>query len=236
MTLRRLAAAALLAVASPLAAGAQATLTFPSSLANPVAGGYYVGPYAPATFVSAVGQARTLSVLCLDFLNEVYLGDQYQVNVTSLGGGASNQVPDTRHPGAVGTYRKAAWLGSLFSSTPTTGWGSVQYAMWNLFTPTDAPDDVDSPGYLALADLAESHDYGAFDYQGRHYDAVDMSRYWVLTDVTAEGRALGGKQEFITTSDIALGPTNTVPEPGTLVLILTGAGAIGVLAWRRVRA
>src|SRR5438045_996777 len=168
MCLRRLALAAFL-VAAPVTAGAQ-TLTFASSLNNPVSGGYYVGPYGNATFVSALGQASTVSVMCVDFLNEVYFGDHYQVNVTNLGGTPS--LADTRHPDALTTYREGAWLGSLFATTPQSGWGSVQYAMWNLFSPAQAPDDAPSNAYLALASVAASHDFGAFDYAGQHYAAV----------------------------------------------------------------
>jgi hypothetical protein len=227
--------AALLAAPLP-AVAQQATLTFPGGLNNPVAGNVYVGPYGPAPFVSALGQPSTLYVLCVDFLNEVNFGDHYAVNVTNLGGAGRNTVEDTRHPGDVATYRKAAWLGSLFSSTPTNLWGSVHYAVWNLFTPAEAPDDARSAQYLALADVAASNDYGAFDYQGAHYGAVDMTQYWVLTDVDAEGRALGGKQEFVVNSADALGPTATVPEPGTLLLVGSGVAAVAFLAWRRRRA
>jgi hypothetical protein len=235
MSFRRLVLAALLAAPLP-AAAQQATLTFPRSLNNPVAGNIYVGPYGPASFVSALGQASTVNVLCVDFLNEVNYGDHYAVNVTNLGGGAWNTVDDTRHPGDVATYRKAAWLGSLFSSTPTTLWGSVHYAVWNLFTPAQAPDDARSGQYLALADVAASHNYGAFDYQGTHYGAVDMTQYWVLTDVNAEGRALGGEQEFVVSSATPLGAAATVPEPGTLLLVGTGAAAVAFVMWRRRRA
>jgi hypothetical protein len=243
MSFRRFVLAALLAAPLPAVAqqatpqaSPQATLTFPGSLNNPVAGNIYVGPYGPASFVSALGQASMVNVLCVDFLNEVNFGDHYAVNVTNLGGGGWNTVEDTRHPGDVATYRKAAWLGSLFSSTPTTLWGSVHYAVWNLFTPAQAPDDARSAQYLALADVAASNDYGAFDYQGTHYGAVDMTQYWVLTDVNAEGRALGGKQEFVVSSATPLGPSATVPEPGTLLLVGSGAAVVAFLAWRRRRA
>ena len=232
MTLRRFALAALLA-AVPGAARAQATLTFPSHLNNPIAGNYYVGPYGPATFVSGLGQASMINVLCVDFLNEVNFGDHYTVDVTNLGGGSWNAVTDTRHPGAADTYRKGAWLSTLFATTPTTGWGSVAYAEWNLFTPAQAPDDATSGQYLALANVAAQNDYGAFDYQGTHYDAVDMSQFWVLTDVNAVGKTTGGKQEFIVQSDTPLGPTATVPEPESLVFVVTGVVALAFVGWRR---
>jgi hypothetical protein len=228
MSLRRLALVALLAV--PTAAGAQ-TLTFASSLNNPVSAGYYVGPYGNATFVSALGQSSTLSVLCVDFLNEVYFGDHYQVNVTNLG--TSSALSDTRHPGALTTYRKAAWLGSLFATTPQAGWGSLQYAEWNLFTPAQAPDDAASASYLHLADVAATHDFGAFDDAGAHYDAVNMANYWVLTDVNARGLAAGGKQEFLVDSTA---PLSSVPEPGMLLLVASGLASMLAVRWVRRRA
>jgi hypothetical protein len=232
MNLRRLALAALLA-ATPGVVRAQATLTFPSSLNNPIAGNYYVGPYGPAKFVSALGQVSSINVLCIDFLNEVNFGDHYTVDVTNLGGGSANTVVDTRHPGAAATYREGAWLSTLFATTPTSGWGSVQYAEWNLFTPAQAPDDAKSGQYLTLANVAAQHDYGAFDYQGTHYNAVDMSQFWVLTDVNAVGNTTSGKQEFIVQSTTPLGPTATVPEPESLVFVLTGVAALAFVGWRR---
>ena len=232
MSFRRLALLAAVVVASiaPGVARAQSALTFASSLSNPVASGHYVGPYS-ATFTSAVGQSTGLSVFCVDFLNHVGFDDHYQVAVTNLGAPMGPLV-DTRHPGALDQYRRAAWMGSLFASAPTSSWSSIQYAMWNVFTPAEAPDDALSPYITQAADVAAANGYGAFDYYGVHFDAVDMSRYSVITDVDANGLATGGHQEFITGDPL---PTSTVPEPATLVMFGTGFAITAAVLRRRHR-
>jgi hypothetical protein len=227
MRLRRLALLAVIAALPGVARG-QDALTFAHSLSNPVAGGYYVGPYS-ATFTPAIGQASGISIICVDFLNHVGYDDHYGVNVTRLG--AASSLVDTRHPGQLDAYRKAAWMGSLFQIAPQDYWGSIQYAIWNVFTPADAPDDALSPYVAQAADVAASHGYGAFDYYGVHFDAVDMSRWSVVTDVAAAGLASGGHQEFLT-SDI---PSAAVPEPATVALVGTGFGAVMLVMRRRRR-
>lgn len=231
----RRAAAALVALLAlgPTSAESQGTLTFGSSLNNPVASGNYVGPYAGASFLNAVGQSQVISVICVDFLNHVAFGDRYTVSLNNLGG--SDDLAESRHPGAMLTYRKAAWLGSLFGARPQSAWGSVHHAIWNLFTPAEAPEYGSSNEYLALADRAAASGFAAFDDGGVHYDAVDMTNYWVLTDVAAAGRAVGGRQEFIA---ILPPPSVTslvaVPEPGTLALVVSGAlGVVGLVLRER---
>lgn len=227
VTMRRLLLAALLAL--PAAARAQGTLTFASSLNNPVANNVYVGPYGGATFVNAVGQSQLVAVLCVDYLNHVGWNDSYAVSVNSLGG--VDDLSESRHPGAMLTYRKAAWLGSLFGTRSQTDWGSIHHAIWNLFTPVEAPEYGQSNAYLALADVAASYDFGAFDDGSVHYDAVDMSRWTLLTDVAAAGQSLGGHQEFLVESGPSIA---AVPEPSTLALIGTGLlGVIGLVLRER---
>ncbi len=226
---RRTAATLLALAALAPAVRAQGTLTFANSLNNPVAGGNYVGPYGGASFVNAVGQSQTIAVICIDFVNHINYGDQYAVSVNGLGG--ADDLSESRHPGAMLTYRKAAWLGSLFSTKPRTaeGWGPVHYAIWNLFTPAAAPEFGQSNEYLALADRAASVGFAAFDEAGVHYDAVDMSRAWLITDVAAAGRATGGRQEFIAMTST---PLVAVPEPNTLFLVATGAFGVAGLVVR----
>lgn len=213
------------------AQGADAELTFASSLAgNPVAGGIYVGPYS-SLITPAVGQARTVSVICVDFLNHVNFNDRYEIAITGLGN-ALDPLTDTRHPRQMASYRKAAWMSSLFATAPTSDWGSIHFAIWNVFTPAQAPDDAWSPYIAQVADVAASNNYGAFDYGGVHYAAVDMSRYSVLTDVAATGLATGGHQEFITSE---LPPSITTPEPATIAFVATGLGIAGLAARNRRR-
>ena len=67
--------------------------------------GYYVGPY--------YGELGQLSVVldCVDFANDVYFGQQWAVNLSSIDTQAD--LANTRYGGranAVQLYQEAAWL------------------------------------------------------------------------------------------------------------------------------
>ena len=183
--LRSLVGAAAMALSATVAA-AQTTVTYLGSPTGSHDGTHFVGPMA-GTLQSAPGSAQSVTMFCIDILNQVSEGDTWTGVLTSLADPAAS-LASTRHaaasdPMAMTKYRTAAWLTSQFGLQPTVAWGDIQHAIWNLWAPGQyAANSWDAAGASAAA-----AGFAGFDFSG----------YSVLTDVTAIGQALGGAQEFI---------------------------------------
>lgn len=199
-------AALLIAGGSTLADTVPATFT---GVSGASAFGYDVGPYygtvngAPVTFY------------CVDFANDVYIGETWEANLTPLDG--SSDLSNTRYGGAVDLpnaltlYREAAWLTTQYAANPSDE-GEIQATIWQLFD-RDAP----TPSSDQWLQLAEAN-----------YTNLDFSRYEVVTNegpVTEKGQV----QEFI------IDPA-PVPEAPSLVLFGTALILANIALRRRIRA
>ena len=192
----------LLAVAllAPVAQADTVTFTGVNGVHN---GQFYVSPY----YGTINGTPVTL--FCVDYRNSVHIGQTWQANLSTLTNGSN--LSDTRYGGvanALALYQQAAWLTTQFAANPTD-YVNIQYALWNLFTPS-APDTAGSNAWLAAA-LA-------------NYGSIDLSGFRIVTNVapvTLSGR--DQVQEFIT----------VVPEPGSLLLFGSGLAAIAGVIRRR---
>jgi len=165
---------------------------------------YYVSPY--------YGTLNGVQVVlyCVDIRNSVHVGQTWQANLSTLTNGSD--LSNTRYGGAANAlalYQQAAWLTTQFASH-TNDYVNLQYALWNLFTPS-APDTVGSNAWLQQAAL--------------NYSTINLSNFRIITNVAPV--TLSGSnqvQEFIT----------VVPEPASLVLFGSGMAALaGVIRRRR---
>lgn len=171
-------------------------------------GQYYVSPY------TGTMNGQTVTLFCVDIINEVNFGQTWQANVTNL---ASGNLSNTRYgdsaisPVAVNAgilYAEAAWLTTQFASNPSD-YVSLQYALWDLMNPGSAPTSYGNVQHW-------------LDFAAANYGSIDPSQFEIITNV-GPVTLTGQVQEFIIRT----------PEPGTLALLLCGLLALTVLVSRR---
>lgn len=197
--------ATLALVAAPLAAQTiKVTEPYGVGASSGVAShGVYVGPYT-GVLSGAGGLDGTIDVFCDDYLDQINVGDSWGVNLTNLG---ADPLTNTRF-GAVsnaGTrYLEAAWLASQFGSAPTTDWGAIHAAIWNIMTPG-------SPNTSAWSESAQVQFW--LTAAANSYGTVNPFEWYVLTPSSDPVSGYG--QEFLIR-------VNATPEPATLILLGTG--------------
>lgn len=171
-----------------------------------VNGGYgvQVGPYVGRFTTPTTPQ---FSIYCVDYNH--YAKDQW-VNVTALNAGA---LPNTRLED-YGDYQQAAYLASLFDTAPTSAWGAIHAAIWNITSGVAVGDAAQRNYYLGLA----AANAASFSTQG----------WYVLSPLNADGGAHDGTgQEFLMRSV-------SVPEPASFLLLASGLLFLAAASRKRV--
>jgi hypothetical protein len=172
-------------------------------------GHYYVSPY----YGTLNGSPVTL--YCVDIANTVHFNQVWQANLSTITN-VSN-LSNTRYgslPNGLAHYQQAAWLINQFP-THSSDYVNLQYALWNLFNPSLAPDSAGSNAWLALA--------------AANFGSMSFGNFRVVTNV-APVYLTGQVQEFI-----IIVPPSPVPEPATLALFGSGLIAIATAVRRRSR-
>jgi hypothetical protein len=167
--------------------------------------GVQVGPYT-ASFTTPT--SPVFSVYCVDYSH--YAKDQW-VNVTGLD--PAGNLDNTRLK-EYAEYQKAAYLASLFDTAPTTSWGGIHAAIWNITSGVSEGDAVLRDYYYGLASA--------------HASAFSTEGWYVLSPSNPNGGAFDGTgQEFLMR-------TASVPEPATFILLASGLLFLAALSRRQL--
>jgi hypothetical protein len=179
-------------------------------------GVYYVSPYT-GTMNYGTSSAQSVTLFCVDINNEVQFGQTWSANITSL---ASNNYSNTRYGngsvnpnlGAINPqtlYQEAAWLVTQFASNPGD-YVSLQYALWDLMTPTAEPTGYSDADGITVGNWLAS--------ATANYSTINPTDFAVITNVGPLAYS-GQVQEFVVRT----------PEPATVLLLLLGMALMFLL-------
>ena len=121
-------------------------------------------------------------------------------------------------PDALTLYEEAGWLLLETQSNGINQWKDMNYAAWHIFDP-NSPLDSGAAAWLAAAEVEA----------GKGFPGVDFNLVDIITPVDQYNPDPHSMQEFLFINT-GVGPTAphdpVTPEPGTLVLLGTGALAV----------
>jgi hypothetical protein len=219
-----------------------AAASYPAGTPN-----FYVSPYAGLlNYDQATGTGTSVSLNCVDYFHEVYVGDVWTANVTNLGAASSNLnlLSNTRYGhfadpsspydalaygNVLQLYKQAAWLTLQYDANPGSTpdkTRAIQSAIWTLFNGLDG-SAADGPWFNGTGTTMNDSQWWVVE-SGKAQNQLataDLQYFSVITDNTSPW-ASDSKQEFL---------VHTTPEPSTIILMLTGGIALLVVVRRRQR-
>jgi hypothetical protein len=185
-------------------------------------GSYYVYPY-----VFSVNGAGSVSMVCDDFNDEIYMYETWQANVYTLAQVLSGTPGDGQmnvSSGSLATTRSQAYIDAAYlyqqlvlpANNDQTDAVNLNHTIWALF--------AGDTGYNSDAGVqywfTQAQTYAAAAYASGSLNNVDFYTPVAGTQPSGDGTP----QEFIGTS---------VPEPTSLALLGVGLIGLGVISRKR---
>jgi hypothetical protein len=173
-----------------------------------------------------------LFVMCDDYIHGGRPGLTWDANITQLGSDNISLARFNRISGPTSLtpltlYEEAGWILLQTQVTSSSQFQSMNYAVWHIFDPA-APLVGDAQFWLNEA-MAQAQ---------MHFPGSDFNKVYIITPVNQYDPDPQDPQEFLalgTDSGLIIHPPagETVPEPGTLVLL--GGGALALIGRKFLR-
>lgn len=202
---------------SAAAQAAPVTLTLTGAGSN-VMGGVYIGPYTAKD-----SSGNSFPIICDDFASDSFINETWTANVSTFDDLSGTKFGATDPNG----YNEAAWLSNKLLDPSVTGAtaGAIQFAIWQIFTPT-------AFNSLSGTNLTNAQSW-LQQALNQTYTAGEFSNFIIFTPTGAAPSCAGYSnnqcpssppQEFIT----------RVPEPATLPLLAIGFAAVFLVRSRKL--
>lgn len=168
-------------------------------------GGVYADPY-----YGTVNGGSPITIVCDDFSHDTSIGETWTATISNFSDLSSARFQQGTPAATLQSYDEAAYLYNQLLSHPSQ-YGDISFAIWGLFTPSAQHSSGFTSNSAFWLNQAKS----------QTFTPGEFSNFLVLTPTNSRANS---PQEFITAT----------PEPGTIVLMITGLAA-GCLLYEKKR-
>ncbi len=183
----------------------------------------YVYPYD----FSVDGSSATTQLMCLNFNNDITMGESWSVNVDTVAQAANGNST------LLTDYEEQAWLYSQI--TPSTSQSQqtlIQFAVWDILDPSGVGTSSDPYWNANSTDILNLINQASTAVGGESPDFFNQFAIYVPDHDSSYYTAANGYPDGVPQTFIGASPT---PEPGSLALLGTGLLGLGGAVRRKMR-